>query len=553
MAIGTLELQLTWNRLLAIVEEQAQTLMRTAFSTVVREAGDLSAGVFDVQGRMLAQAVTGTPGHVNAMAASVGKFLHLHPVDSLQPGDVLLTNDPWDGTGHLNDFTVVTPVFRRERCVALFASTSHIADVGGRGFGPDANDLFEEGLRIPISFLFRQGRRDETLVRLIAANVRDPVVAEGDLYSLTASNDSGAAQLVELMDDFSLDSLDQVAGWVLDTSRQAMLDEIRSLPAGEYRNAMRIDGYDRPVDLVCAVRVSDSGIDIDFDGTSGASNAGINVPLAYTQAYASFGARCVVGNDIPNNAGSLEVVRVTAPAGSLLNAQPPRAVSARHAVGQMLPDVILGALASILPDKVPAEGASCIWNPVFLSAPAEAGVNAGAASFVINPIFNGGTGARPTKDGLSTTAFPSGVRTTPTEINEATAPLIIWRKEYRRDSAGTGQHRGGLGQVIEVAHAAGAPFVVSKMFDRVDHPARGSRGGGDGAPGGVYLKEGGEAFKGKGRDVVPAGGTLVMETPGGAGIGSPARRDGELIRADLEADLISRDAARADYGMDDST
>lgn len=549
MSLSELQVQLAWNRLLAIVEEQAQTLMRTAFSTVVREAGDLSAGVFDTRGDMLAQAVTGTPGHVNAMAASVGKFLGRHPVETLRPGDVLLTNDPWDGTGHLNDFTVVTPVFVSDACVGLFASTSHIADVGGRGFGPDANDLFEEGLRIPITFLFREGVRDETLMMLIAANVRDPVVAEGDLYSLTACNDTGARQLVEMMDDFSLADLDGVGSEILGKSRRAMIDEIRSLPPGEYRHDMRIDGYDSPVDLVCTLNVSGSGIDIDWTGTSPASAAGINVPLPYTEAYASFGVRCVVGNDVPNNAGSLGVIRVTAPRGCILNAEPPRAVSARHAVGQMLPDVVLGCLAQVVADRVPAEGASCIWNPVFLNAPSAAGGNAPEVQFVTNPIYNGGTGARPGKDGLSTTAFPSGVRTTSTEVNEATTPLVIWRKEYRQDSAGPGEHRGGLGQTVEIAHARGDAFVISKMFDRIGHPARGRHGGGDGAPGRVYVK-GGEDFRGKGRDVVPPGATLVMETPGGAGMGNVARRDPRRTAADVEAGLVSPAAARERYGLE---
>jgi N-methylhydantoinase B len=544
--LHALRMQLVWNRLLAIVEEQAQTLMRTAFSTVVREAGDLSAGVFNPAGQMLAQAVTGTPGHVNAMAASVGKFLSRHPVATLRPGDVLVTNDPWDGTGHLNDFTAVTPVFLGETCVALFASTSHIADVGGRGFGPDANDLFEEGLRIPISYLFKGGVRDETLMRLIGANVREPVVAEGDLYSLTACNDTGSAQLLEMMADFAIDSLVQVGDEILATSRRAMLKEIRDLPEGEFRNSMRIDGYDEPVDLLCRLIIGRSGIDVDFAGTSGVSAVGINVPLPYTQAYASFGVRCVVGNEIPNNAGSLEVVRVTAPVGSLLNAEPPRAVSARHAVGQMLPDVILGCLAQVVPDRVPAEGASCIWNPVFRSLPSAAGANAETEEFVSNPIFNGGTGARPGKDGLSTTAFPSGVRTTPTEVNEVTTRLVIWRKEYRLDSAGAGEYRGGLGQVIEVSHGNGEPFVISKMFDRVKHPARGRQGGGDGAPGRVYIRDGAE-LRGKGRDVVPAGATLVMETPGGGGMGPVGRRDPERVKQDVEAGLVSLEAANAVY------
>ncbi|HEY5644922.1 MAG TPA: hydantoinase B/oxoprolinase family protein [Pseudomonadales bacterium] len=546
--VNAFDRQLVWSRLLAIVEEQAQTLMRTAFSTVVREAGDLSAGVFSVEGDMLAQAVTGTPGHVNAMAASVKKFLAVSPVAELMPGDVLLTNDPWDGTGHLNDFTVVTPVFRADRCVALFASTSHIADVGGRGFGPDAHDLFEEGIRIPISPLFRRGQRDETLLTLIRANVRDPLSAEGDLYSLAACNDMGGRSLNEMLDDFALDDLDDVGRYIIDTSRAAMRREIAALPDGNWRQEMIIDGYREPVRLVAQLTVAGNRLSVDFAGTSPCSEAGINVPLPYTQAYASFGVRCIVGNEVPNNAGSLAAVVVTAPTGCILNAPPPRAVSARHSVGQMLPDVVLGCLAQVLPERVPAEGASCIWNPVFLNAPGGPGENAASEPFVSNPIFNGGTGARATKDGLSTTAFPSGVRTTSTEINEATTPLVIWRKEYRTDSGGAGTRRGGLGQTIEVGHREGASFVVSKMFDRIDHPARGRAGGGDGAPGAVYIKGAGR-LPGKGRDVVPAGAVLVLETPGGAGIGAPSERPRELVAADLASGLISEPAARAVYGL----
>ena len=536
--------QLVWNRLLAIVEEQAQTLMRTAFSTVVREAGDLSAGVFDTTGAMLAQAVTGTPGHVNAMAASVGKFLARYPLATLAPGDVLVTNDPWDGTGHLNDFTVVTPVFDGDKAVALFAATSHIADVGGRGFGPDAGELFEEGLRIPIMKLFEGGEENAALMRLIAANVRDPVVAEGDLHSLTACNHNGGRQLLAMLHEFELDSFDRVGRWIIATSRRAMAEEIRTLPDGVYRHAMDVDGYDQPVHLACALTIAGDAIDVDFAGSSGLSPYGINVPLNYTEAYASFGVRCVVGNDVPNNAGSLQPVTVRAPAGCILNAEFPAAVSARHAIGQMLPDVVLGCMDQVLPGVAPAEGASCIWNPVLRNAGGATG-NASATPFVINPIFNGGTGARPTKDGLSTTAFPSGVRTTPTEVNEVTAPLVFTRREYRPDSGGAGTYRGGLGQVIEVVHAQGAPFVISKMFDRIGHPAQGRQGGGDGAAGRVYIKDDGKGGKGgarelrgKGQDIVPAGATLVMETPGGGGIGDAAERDRSAVAADERAGLV---------------
>ncbi|MDA1075129.1 MAG: hydantoinase B/oxoprolinase family protein [Proteobacteria bacterium] len=544
--LDALKIQLVWNRMLALVEEQAQTLMRTAFSTVVREAGDLSAGVFNTRGEMLAQAVTGTPGHVNAMAASVGKFLRKYPLSGLQAGDVLLTNDPWDGTGHLNDFTVVTPAFLAGRCVALFASTSHIADVGGRGFGPDAREVFEEGLNIPISFLFRAGVRSETLMEIIKANVRDPKVAEGDLYSLTACNDSGIRQLLAMMQDFGLEDLDQAGDSILTTSREAMLKEIGGLPSGPFSYAMRIDGYDEPVDIKARMWVDKGILYVDFAGSSAASGFGVNVPLAYTEAYASFGVRCIVGNDIPNNAGSLSTVKVTAPAGCILNAIPPSAVSARHAIGQMLPDVVLGCIEQALPGAAPAEGASCIWNPVFLSA--QDAANPGAA-FVINPIFNGGTGARPGKDGLSTTAFPSGVRTTPTEINEVTSPLVIWRKEYLPDSGGSGQYRGGLGQVIEIRHADGAAFYASKMFDRILHPPRGRDGGEAGAPGRVYVRVNGQEtdLLGKGKELVPAGATLVLETPGGGGIGAASDRAESALASDAENGLTTRrESHRAD-------
>lgn len=548
-----LTIQLTWNRLLAIVEEQAQVLMRTAFSTVVREAGDLSAGVFNRSGDMLAQAVTGTPGHVNSMADAVRKFLAVFPLETLGPGDVLMTNDPWDGTGHLNDFTVVTPVYRDARCVGLFASTSHIADVGGRGFGPDANDVFEEGIRVPITYLFKGGERNEILLDLLKANVRDPMVLEGDLYSLTACNDAGAKALLECLHDLELDDLEAVGDVILERSRAAMLSEISTLSTDRCDYTMTIDGYDEPVRLCGQLQARKDGIYVTFEGTSAASGKGINVPLPYTQAYASFGVRCIIGNEIPNNAGSLGVVHVSAPEGSILNALPPRAVSARHSIGQMLPDVVLGCLDQLVPGVVPAEGASCIWNPVFLSGLNTTGANTASENFVINPIFNGGTGARAGKDGLSATAFPSGVRTTSAEVNEATSPLVIWHKEFAVDSGGAGEKRGGLGQRLEVSHRHGERFIVSKMFDRIDHPARGRNGGLPGQPGRVYVTDGEteRSLPGKGRDEVPEAMTLVMQTPGGGGAGAPRAREQNAIEADLHAGLVSEEAASRVYGLDD--
>ena len=545
-----IHMQVMWNRLLSVVEEQAQALVRTAFSTAVREAGDLSAGVFDTDGRMLAQAITGTPGHVNAMAASVGFFLDKIPLAEMEEGDAYTTNDPWLGTGHLHDFTVVTPIFRRGEPVALIAATVHVVDIGGLGFGPDAGQVYEEGLCVPIMPLAKRGEINRSLLDIVKANVREPAQVEGDLYSLVSSNEVGGRRLLHMMDEFDLAGLDEIGRHIVDNSRRAMLDEIRALPFGVYENAMRVDGHDKPIDLAARLTIGEDGIDVDFSGTSPVSPFGINVPITYTQAYASFGVRCVVGSRVPNNAGSLAPVRVTAPEGCILNAPRPCAVSVRHVIGQMLPDVVLGCLHQAIGGGVPAEGSSSLWNPMLMGGHGLVGIaDYGAATpFAINPFHAGGTGARPTRDGLSATAFPSGVRNTPVEINETIAPIVVWRKEYRTDSGGPGRYRGGAGQVMDIAHAEQAPFSIYALFDRILHPARGREGGRNGAAGRLGL-DGGKELRGKGNQVVPAGQTLMMEMPGGGGYGNPFEREIESVARDVRDGLVSRESARAEYGV----
>ena len=514
--------QILWDRMIAIVEEQAQSIIRTAFSTTVREAGDLSAGLFDLGGRMLAQAVTGTPGHVNAMAASVNFFLGRYPVTTMAEGDVFVTNDPWHGTGHLFDFTVVSPVFMNGGAVALFASTVHVVDIGGPGFGPDAGQVYEEGLCIPMMRLFRGGVADESLFTIIRANVREPVQVTGDLYALAASNGVGAGRLLALMDEYGLNGLETIGDHIIERSRAAMLDHIAALPAGRYTYAMTVDGYDRSVDLRVCLRISATGIEVDFDGSSTMSPHGINVPITYAQAYASFGIRCVVGSAIPNNTGSLSPITVSAPEGCILNAPRPAAVTVRHVIGQMLPDVVLGALEEAVAGVAPAEGSSSLWNPMLSGGHGMVGDHdyGDATAFSVTIFHSGGTGARPGKGGLSATAFPSGVRNTPVEITESIAPILYRRKEYRLGSGGDGRYRGGDGQIIEIEHAEGAPFAVFALFDRIEHPARGRHGGGDGAPGRVGLASG-APLKGKGKQIVPAGDRLILELPGGGGLGKP--------------------------------
>ena len=546
-ALEQINKQIQWNRLLSVVEEQAQVLVRTAFSTAAREAGDISAGVFDPSGRMLAQAVTGTPGHVNAMAASVGSFLEIYPIDVMEDGDVYVTNDPWKGTCHLNDFTVVTPTFRNDDIIGIFACTTHVVDVGGRGFGADGRQVYEEGLNIPIMPLAKRGDFSEIVFSIIRANVRNPVEVEGDLYSLASCNEVGGRRLLAMMEEFNLETLDELGDYIIKTSTQGMLKEVRELPFGVYKNAMRIDGYESELDLVCEMTISETGIDLDFNGTSPTSTYGINVPITYTEAYATFGVRCIIGSRVPNNAGSLAPVRIKAPVGCILNAPHPAAVTGRHVIGQMLPDVILGCLNQVIPDRVPAEGTSCLWNPVLLGGHGLTEYDYGSAQpFAMNTFHSGGTGARPSKDGLDATAFPSGVKNTPIEINETIAPLIFWKKEYRTDSGGPGTHRGGVGQVMEISHSEDAPFAINSMFDRVIYPPRGRNGGGNGQTGRLYLKSGKE-MKGKGRQSIPAGDRLIIEMPGGGGLGKAEDRDLKKVKSDVKNGFVSEGQARDIY------
>jgi N-methylhydantoinase B len=548
-SLRTIHRQIQWNRLIAVVEEQAQTMIRTAFSTTVREAGDLSAGIFDLEGRMLAQAVTGTPGHVNSMAESVAHFLAKFPAHTMQPGDHYITNDPWLATGHLHDLTVVTPAFRRGRIVGLFANTAHIIDIGGLGMGPEGRSVFEEGLYIPIVKCFDRNVPNETFFDFIRAGSRTPVELEGDIYSLCACNDAGAKRLVEMMDEFAMESLDDLAHYIFEASTRATLAEIAKLPRGTYRGEIRSDGYEAPVTLKAAMAVHDDRIVVDYAGTSGLSNRGINVPPAYCRAYSCFGIKCVVAPEVPNNWASLKPFEMEIPEGCILNAPRPYPVSVRHVIGQLIPDLMMGCLHQVVPDRVNAEGSSALWNPPLRGGSQVSGQAAETEDFEIITFNSGGTGARPGKDGLDGTAFPSGVRTMPVEATENVAPVIFWQKQLRPDSAGAGRTRGGFGQVMEIGAKGDAEFAVNAIFDRVANPPKGRDGGGEGAAGWVGLNDAnGTVLRTKGFQIIPKGRRLLLKLPGGGGMGNPKDRDPALVQRDVEDGLVSPEAARRIYG-----
>lgn len=538
--------QVMWDRLISVVEEQARTLMRVAFSTVVREAGDLSAGVFNTKGDLLAQAVTGTPGHINSMARSIREFLKVFPADTMKPGDVYMTNDPWRGTGHLFDFTVVTPTFHKGKLVAIFACTAHVADIGGNGPDPNSRDVFAEGLFLPIMPLVMQGEINQWLMKLLCANSREPEKLEGDVYALIASNEAGGKQLSSMMEEYKLSSMDDLSDHILSSSDKSMREAIAQLPKGTWSHKVTIDGFADPVEIAAKLTIDGEKIYIDFSGTSSVSKYGINCPICYTDAYTSFGIKCLVAPRLANNAAVLARIVVTAPEGTIVNAPFPAPVTARALIGQMLPDVAFGCFEKAMPGQAPAEGTGASWSLRFGAGPGVTGPDAKGTKFLSQNFQSGGMGAHWKHDGIAATPYPSGVKAIAIEITEAMTPLVFWRKELRRDSGGAGFYRGGLGQTIEVGSREEEPFAIFARFQRVKYPAAGRGGGADGAAGTLHLASG-AVVPPRGTQVIPTGERLVVEMPGGGGLGDPLKRDPESVQRDVVMGYVSKESARNLY------
>lgn len=543
-ATKNIQLQVIWSRLISAVEEQARSLIRAGFSTSTREAGDVSAGVFNRQGDMIAQAVTGTPGHINSMARSVRHFLDEYPIETMQEGDAFITNDPWKATGHLTDLSVVTPIFRNGRAVALFACTTHVVDIGGNGPSPESRDVYGEGLFIPIMKIVDRGEMNEHLLKIVRANVKEPIQVEGDIFALVACNDIGGARLQKIMEEYRLPDLEAVGAEILARSKQAMMDAIAKLPRGTWRNHMRIDGYEAPIDLHAAVTVDETGVHIDLEGTSPASRYGINCPMCYTEAYAAFGVKCLVAPGLPNNAATLGCITITAPEDCIANASFPRPVVARSTIGMFLPDLVFGCFEQAIGNVVPAESTGTLWN-IRLGAQA----NGNDRGFMVTTFHSGGAGARPHLDGLSATPFPSGIRNVPVEVTEAITSLVIWKKEFRQDSGGAGEHRGGLGQTMVIGNREAAPLTFYARYERVENAPKGRNGGQPGATGRLSLGSGSATVRAKGIQTIPEGDTIIIEMPGGGGHGDPNLRDPEAVANDVALGYVSPEAARAQYGV----
>ena len=537
--IDPVTLEVIWNRLLSATNEQQNALIRTAFSTVVRESQDLACGMFDPKGRMIAQSVSGTPGHINAMATSMKYFLAAFPREQLAPGDVLITNDPWQTAGQINDITITTPVFRNGKLVALFANTCHSADIGGRILSAEAHEVFEEGLRIPIMKLFERGEPNRILMQIVRTNVRQPDEVIGDLYAQTSCNETGGRALLEMMDEFDLDSIDDIAEEIIRRSEAAVRAEIARLPNGEWSSETWSDGFEGPILIRCLVKIAGKEIVIDFAGSSPQSTRGINVVLNYTHAYASFAIKAAICPDVPHNDGSFRPVHVTAPAGSILNALDPAPVASRQVIGHFIPSAIFAALSRALPGKLIAPGADPIWLSVWRGQD---------PPFTLTMFQVGGTGARPSKDGLNAVGFPSGVAGVPAEVIETLSPVVLKRRELRADSGGAGTWRGGLGQLTEFARRGNGKWSVSFIADRTEYPAPGLLGGKAGAPGELTTGNG-RKLHAKALMDLPANEVIHVNLPGGGGYGDPLQRDPQRVLWDVIEGYVTPAEAEKNYGV----
>lgn len=540
-AFDPITLEILWSRLIAIVDEAAASLVRTSFSTIVRESNDFACVLLDEQGNALAQSTISIPSFIGTLPVTVRELLRRFPPADLAPGDVLITNDPWLGTGHLNDINIVVPVFHRGRLIAFAASTAHAPDIGGCLISPDHRDVFEEGLCIPPMKLCDGGRPSEGLIEFIRHNVRVPDEVLGDLRAQITADELAGRRLVELVDEYGIEDVGALAQVIEQQSERATRAAIRELPAGVFRYTLPVDalGEELVIRLTLTIDHERGQITCDYEGTSAQQPQALNVVPNYTFAFTAFGVKCIVAPDVPNNEGCFRPLVVKAPEGSLLNPRFPAAVSARSAIGHYLPDMVFGALAQVVPHRVRAAAGTPMWA-VTLTGRFPDGRPFGGQF-----AFNGGLGAARGQDGLACVSFPSNLSNTPIEVMEHIFPLEFRRQAIAGDSGGPGQWRGGCGQVLEFAVDHTEPVKVTFMASRISRRPEGLFGGGAGQLGSVYLN--GEWINPRFQRLLEPGDGLVVTTPGGGGVGLAGERDAAAMRDDVLDGFVTPERANRDY------
>lgn len=532
-ALDAITLELLWTQLISIADEAAVAMVRTSFSINVRESNDYACVLTDTRGHSVAQATHSIPSFLNTAPQTIRHFIAAYPASELHPGDVLITNDIWQGTGHLPDITVAKPIFLDGKIVAWAGSVAHAPDIGGRIRSADARTVYEEGLQIPIMKVMDCGAMDRTFERILRKNVREPDMVMGDLYAQLNALALMERRVLALLDSQGLTSLDGVAREIQSRSEAAMRAAIRRIPEGVYRQSAITDGLAQPIRLEMTMTVKDGTIAVDYSGTDPQVPASINVCMAYTKAYTCYGVRTALLPDVAGNEGVIAPIEVTAPPGSILNALPPAAGGARALVGHMLPAMVMAALAEALPERVVAGVGSPLWCANI------SGQRDDGSTYANMFFMNGGYGASHTRDGINVLSWPSNISSTPVETIEQLLPIRIHHRRLRTDGGGPGRHRGGTGQEVQFENRSATPMTVAFMAERTrpEAAARGLRGGGDGAPGQVLIN--GAACNPKVQQVLQPGGVVDMKTPGGGGYGAPTERSADAHAADLRDHYVS--------------
>lgn len=537
-SVSALKLGVVWQRINSLLDETAQTFVRTSFSSVVRDNWDLAVGLMDSQGRQFAQSSRSIPSFIGSMPRTLAVMLQQIPRTDLRPGDVLISNDGYYGTGHLNDITMVRPVFRGEELIAFMSSVFHTVDIGGAP-SVNARDSYEEGLTIPVTHIVRQGVENADVVAFLNANLRAPHETLGDIRAQFAAYEQGIARLLKILDDEDIDDLDALVEEILGRSEKAMRRAVDAVPDGEYADSLTMDGFEEPLTIACKITIRGSDLLVDFTGTSAQVNRPINSVLNFTQAYSAYAIKCALDPVTPNNDGCFRAVTITAPEGCLVNPIRPAPIWARHLSGHYLPPVIFSALSSVIPEKVIADCGSPLWNVYF------SGRRKSGERFVKMFFMNGGHGARPHQDGPACLSFPSNVATVPVEHFENDVPLLITEKALIPDSGGAGRFRGGAAQRLTFEVTAEQPVTMTIRHERVKFPPRGLLGGSAGAAGREYVND--ERIPAKVRMELKKGDVLRFDTPGGGGMGLAAERDLILIERDIANGLVTPAAAAQDY------
>ena len=537
-----IDVDIRWSRLISIVDESATTLIRSSFSTLIREARDYTCVFMDAAGESIAQPTSSAPPFVGTMSQTMRAFLKEIPLADWHDGDVVITNDPWIGTGHLNDFSITLPVFDDGILVGFAGIVAHMVDVGGKIWSAAANDVYEEGLQIPITKLVDRHRDVPLVFQFIRSNVRMSDIVIGDMRAMIAAGHLIADRVREMIGEIGLPGFNRTLQAILVRSRTALENAVAEIPAGTYRDSLTMDGREAPLTIMVTITVANRRIVLDYTGSAGEVPYGINCPMCYVYAFSSYPLKALLTPDVPNNDATRQVIEVRAPAGSILNPRHPAPVGGRNLTGHVLYSVIFGALKDVLPARVLADSGAP--RPTIILG----GTGADGRPFRNMFFLMGGLGAKQGKDGTPCLSFPTNVAATPVEVLEQTTPILIESKALVADSGGAGEFRGGPAQEVIIRNVSGYPMQLSILAERTKFLPRGLFGGAQGGRP-LFEHETGAALDPKGVNSVPAQGAVRIRTHGGGGYGDPRRRDRASIEKDLREGYVTAAAARSTYGF----